>query len=128
MPPGTAFALSCRMSSDIRLEAAAEGPAAVRSAGSAALKPSPDALWTLRFAIWAPDSAGLEALRHARRSMLREEWTIGKDPEEPSLESAVFSVTEISWTVPLSQRARCRERLAELQTRANRTLQELRRR
>lgn len=116
------------MSSDIRLEAAAEEPVAASWAGSTALKPSPDALWTLRFAIWAPDAAGLEALRHARRSMLREEWTIGKDPEEPSLESAVFSVREISWTVPLSQRARCRERLAELQRRANCTLQELRRR
>ena len=128
MPPGTAFATWSRVSSDIRLEAAAEGPVPAPSAGSSALQPSPEALWTLRFAIWAPDTAGLEALRHARRSMLREEWTIGKDPEEASLESAVFSATEISWTVPLSQRARCRERLAELQRRANRTLQELRRR
>jgi len=113
------------MGSPIRFEAAAEDAAPAWLEGSAALQPSPDHLVTLRFRITALDAAGLEALRHARRSMLREEWTLGLDPEEPSLESAIFSVKQILWTVPLSRRARCRERLAELERRANRALQEL---
>jgi hypothetical protein len=114
------------MSAEIRLEAIAEE--AIRQAeGSAALQPSPDALRTLRFAISVPDPASLEALRHARRSMLREEWTLGRDAGEPSLESAIFTATVVAWTVPFSQRARCRERLKELETRANRTLEQLRR-
>jgi hypothetical protein len=116
------------MSSEIRLEVVAEENHGYAPAdGSAALKPSPDSLLTLRLAISAPDPAGLEALRHARRSILREEWTLGREPDEPSLESAVFSATEVSWTVPLTQRQRCRERLLELETRANRALRELRR-
>ena len=58
--------------------------------------------------------------------MLREEWTLGsREPGEPSLETAMFSAEEIRWTVPLSQRARCLERLAELEARADRTLREL---
>ena len=116
------------MSSDIRLEALAEeGPGMALASGTAALKPSPDALLTLRFAIWASDPAGLDALRHARRSILREEWTLGRDPDEPSLESAIFSASEVAWTVPRSQRDRCRERLLELETRANRALRDLKR-
>lgn len=106
---------------------AEEGSGHSASEGSAALQTSPDFLLTLRVAISAPDPAGLEALRHARRSMLREEWTLGTDPGEASLESAIFSATEISWTVPFSQRDRCRERLVELEMRANRALQQLRR-
>lgn len=116
------------MDSLIRLEATAQEAAPVTSDGSMALQPSPDGLLTLRFRICAPDAVGLEALRHARRSMLREEWTLGRDPEESSLESAIFSATEITWTVPLSRRARCRKRLVELEVRANRALQELQRR
>jgi hypothetical protein len=116
------------MSSDIHLEAIAEeGPGIASSQGTAALKTSPDALLTLRFAISTPDPAGLDALRHARRSILREEWTLGRDPDEPSLESAIFSASEVTWTVPGSQRERCRERLTELETRANRALRDLKR-
>lgn len=108
----------------IRLEAAGEA-APAPSDGSTALQPSRRPFLTLRFRISAPDAAGLEALRYARRSMLREEWTLGRDPEEPSLESAIFSAAGITWTVPLSQRSRCLERLAELEARANRALQAL---
>ena len=116
------------MSRDIRLESIAEEGAGIASAeGTAALKPSPDALLTLRFAISALDPAGLDALRHARRSILREEWTLGRDPDEPSLESATFSASEVTWTVPSSQRDRCLERLVELETRANRALRDLKR-
>jgi hypothetical protein len=116
------------MDSGIRLEPMAEeGMVQAPARGANALQPLPDPPCTLRFAISIPDPAGLEALRHARRSMLREEWTLGRDAAEASLESAVFSATEVAWTVLLSQRARCRERLAELEARANRAAQELRR-
>jgi hypothetical protein len=104
-------------------EAIPEAPAD----GSAALQPSAEPQLTLRFAISAPDRASLDALRHARRSMLREEWTLGRDPGEPSLEAAIFSSREVAWTVPRSRREWCRERLVELETRANRTLEQLRR-
>jgi len=116
------------MSSEIRLEVIGEEtPGRAPAEGSAALQLSADSLLTLRLAISTPDPAGLEALRHARRSILREEWTLGREPDEPSLESAIFSATEVSWTVPLTQRQRCRERLVELETRANRALRDLRR-
>jgi len=116
------------MGSEIRLQALAEVHQSQAPAeGSVALLTSGESLLTLRFAISTPDTRGLDALRHARRSMLREEWTLGRDPGEPSLEAAVFSLTEVAWTVPLSQRERCLERLAELERRANRSLLELRR-
>ncbi|HTO87163.1 MAG TPA: hypothetical protein VMR54_06490 [Thermoanaerobaculia bacterium] len=114
------------MGPEIRLQAVAEDLHSEAPAdGSAALMPSREALLTLRFAISTPDRHGLDALRHARRSMLREEWTLGRDPGEPSLEAAMFSSTEVAWTVPRSQRERCLERLTELERRANRALLEL---
>ena len=114
------------MRSGIRLELIGEeavGPAP--EVGSALRKPAPDSLWTLRFAIASTDASGLDAVRHARRSMLREEWTLGREPGEPSLETAMFSAEEICWTVPLAQRTRCIDRLAELESRAARALFEL---
>ena len=80
------------------------------------------------FLVCADDQAALEALRYARRSMLREELTLGRESGEPSLEAAVFSAVEIAWTVPRSRREWCLKRLEELERRANRTLVELRRR
>jgi hypothetical protein len=112
----------------IRLETIAEETAGdALSGGSAALKRADTALLTLRLRVDAPDDAGLDALRHARRSMLREERTLGRQPGEPSLEEAVFSPIEIAWTVPVSWRTWCLERLSELERRANRALGELRR-
>jgi hypothetical protein len=116
------------MVSEIRLEAMpAETRGEARSEGSAALAPSSEDSLTLRFAISTPDALALEALRHARRSILREEWTLGRDPGEPSLESAVFTPTEVVWNVPLALRGRCEQTLQHLESRANRTLRELRR-
>jgi len=80
---------------------------------------------TLRFRIRAVDEVGLEALRYARRAMLREEWTRGLDDGEPSLEEAVFSVYEIEWSVPAGERDRCRAKLDQLLERANRALDEM---
>jgi hypothetical protein len=113
---------------DIRLERIAEEPFGdAPSEGSTALRRADDSLLTLRLQVCAPDDGGLDALRHARRSMLREEWTLGREPGEPSLEAAVFSPVEVAWTVPRSRREWCLERLLELERRANRALEELRR-
>ncbi|MGH9366416.1 MAG: hypothetical protein ACRD3M_01920 [Thermoanaerobaculia bacterium] len=113
---------------DIRLEKFAEEAIAdAPSDGSAALQRAEEPLLTLRLRVCAPEPAGLDALRHARRSMLREEWTLGGEPGEPSLETAVFSPTEVVWTVPRSCREWCLERLSELERRANRAFDELRR-
>jgi hypothetical protein len=80
---------------------------------------------TLRYRIRAVDEVGLEALRYARRAMLREEWTRGLEEEEPSLEEAVFSVFEIVWSVPAGERDRCRFKLTQLLERANRALEQM---
>jgi len=77
---------------------------------------------TLRFRLTTADPLSLEALRYARRAMLREEWTRGADEDEPSLEQAVFSADEVVWSVDLAARARCRGKLEELVARANRAL------
>lgn len=92
--------------------------------GSSALAPSDGETVTLRFRITGADGEALEALRHARRSLLREEWTLGLDSEEPSLEQAVFTTTDVVWTVRPSQREWCLRKLSELTARAQRALAE----
>lgn len=104
------------------IEAAPEGIA--RSGDSTAEQLSPGDC-TLRFRVALSDADGLEALRYARRSMLREEWTRGIEPGEPSLDQAVFSAFEVVWSVPAHERARCLEKLTDLVERANRVLPEL---
>jgi len=93
------------------------------SSGSNALDLAPEL--TLRFTIEANDPEDLEALRHARRSMLREEWTRGRESEEPSLEDAVFSPAEMSWRIRPDQRAWCLQKVEDLVVRANRALADL---
>jgi hypothetical protein len=93
------------------------------SHGSSALELLPE--MTLRFGIETDDLEDLEALRHARRSMLREERTRGRDGEEPSLEDAVFSPAEISWSIRPEQREWCLQKVQELVARANRATSEL---
>lgn len=80
---------------------------------------------TLRFRIRVTDDAGLEALRYARRAMLREEWTRGLEEGEPSLEDAVFSAFEVVWPISADERSRCREKIERLLDRANRALDQL---
>jgi hypothetical protein len=94
---------------------------------AAAVAPDlPDAsTLTLRFLLSAEGEDGLEALRNARRSLLREEWTRGRDSDEPSLEDAVFSPTEILWVVRPDQRPLCLLKLEELRRRANLLLSEM---
>jgi hypothetical protein len=101
-----------------RIVILAETPGVSR-AGSGAVPVSAPELEVLRFRIEAGEQE-LEALRHARRSMLREEWTIGRREDEPSLEDATFSVDAIVWPVWPEQRARCLEKIAELEARIER--------
>jgi hypothetical protein len=69
-----------------------------------------------RLAFGSPDD--VEALRYARRVMIREERTRGLEWEEPSIEDAVFSVNDVSWPALASQAAWCREKIAQLVERA----------
>ena len=80
---------------------------------------------TLRFLLSADNPGSLEALRNARRALLREELTRGREPDEPSLEDAVFSASEILWEVNPPQRPWCLEKLEELRRRANLLLAEV---
>jgi len=77
---------------------------------------------TLRFRLVCSDDRSLDALRYARRAMLREESTLGVAEDEPSLEEAIFSASDIAWSVSPLARERCREKLEELVARANRAL------
>jgi hypothetical protein len=79
----------------------------------------------LRGRFLSTDSDSLEALRYARRAMLREEWTRGVEAGEPSLEDAVFSAFEVVWSVPAGEQQASREKLFELVERANRAVAEL---
>src|SRR5215471_4973473 len=80
---------------------------------------------TLRFALTLHDEDDLEALRYARRVMIREERTRGLEWEEPSMEQPVVTAAEIRWVVPVSQIGWCREKIAELVSLANRAREEL---
>ena len=79
----------------------------------------------LRFRFLSTDADSLEALRYARRAMLREEWTRGVEPGEASLEDAVFSALDVAWSVPIGEQQRSRAKLLELVERANRAVAEL---
>jgi hypothetical protein len=75
---------------------------------------------TLRFRLELDSDDAVEALRYARRVMIREERTRGLDWEEPSFEDAVFTMTDVSWSVLAAQAAWCREKVRLLVERANR--------
>ena len=105
-------------------EVAASPSTPVVSPGSTAPRLEPGSL-TLRFRLVSADELSLEALRFARRAMLREEWTRGVEEGEPLLEEAVFSAFDVVWTVPAEAHGRCRELLEELVLRANRALADM---
>lgn len=106
----------------LELEEMPEVPSADFIHGATALAPAEGHEVTLRFRITANEPEALEALRHARRSVLREEGTLGLDPEEPSLEDAVFSPVEVVWSVRESQRDWSRRKVRDLADRAQRAL------
>lgn len=81
---------------------------------------------TLRFELTSRGADELEALRYARRAMIREERMRGLDWDEPSMEDPTLSGSEIRWFALASQGAWCRQKLQELVERANRALEEIR--
>lgn len=99
-------------------------PSGDRSDGLA-LRFDPTRRLTLRFRVEFDSDADVEALRYARRVVIREERTRGLGWEEPSIEDAVFTVSDVSWSALASQAAWCREKIRDLVERANRFAVEL---
>lgn len=89
--------------------------------GSSALRPDGDGPVRIRFRIHA-ETGALEVLRQVRRSMLREESTLGRSDGEPAFEDAVFSADGIDWSVPLCHRDYCLSKIAALEARVTRAL------
>ena len=81
---------------------------------------------TLRFDLKLASPGDLEAIRYARRAMIREERTRGIEWDEPSMEDPNLNATEIRWFVLTSQVAWCRQKVEELVERANRAREALR--
>ena len=79
----------------------------------------------LRFALSVHGESQMEALRYARRAMIREERLRGLEWDEPSIEDPTLSGTEVRWFTLSSQAAWCREKLADLVERANRAAAEI---
>ncbi len=125
MRGGTGFAISKRMSLRIGFSEVEETSEQIGFSTAATAPNLEEARVTLRCHLLSTDAPSLEALRYARRAMLREEWTLGPEEDEPSLESAVFSAFEVTWPMRASQSGRGRAKLAELVDRANRVRQEL---
>jgi hypothetical protein len=99
------------------------GPAQLRD--SVALRFDPSRRVTLRFQILLEGEEGLEALRYARRLMIREERTRGLEWDEPSMEDPSLAGQELRWYALASQAAWCREKVADLVSRANRALADM---
>ena len=68
----------------------------------------------LRFQIALEADDELEALRYARRAMIREERTRGLEWDEPSMEDPSLAGHEIRWFALASQAAWCRQKVGEL--------------
>jgi hypothetical protein len=90
-----------------------------------ALRFDPSRRVMLRFQVALPDDQALEALRYARRAMIREERTRGLEWDEPSMEDPSIAGHELRWFALASQAAWCRQKVAELVARANRALEDL---
>src|SRR5262245_54689695 len=90
-----------------------------------ALRYDPSRRVMLRFRLQASSPDDLEALKYARRAMIREERTRGLEWDEPSMEDPSIAGRELRWYALASQAAWCREKLAELIERANRARAEL---
>jgi hypothetical protein len=85
-----------------------------------ALRFDPTRRITLRFRLELGCDRDLEAIRYARRLLIREERLRGLEWEEPSIEDAIFSPASVSWSALVSQAGWCRDKMAELVARANR--------
>ncbi|HEY6066631.1 MAG TPA: hypothetical protein VIY96_10760 [Thermoanaerobaculia bacterium] len=112
------------MSASIRYRETTE-PSGVDTRNGLALRFDATRRLTLRFRLQLDSDDDVEALRYARRVMIREERTRGLEWDEPSIEDAVFTVTDVSWSVLASQATWCREKVRLLVERANRLLPEV---
>ena len=90
-----------------------------------ALRYDPSRRIMLRFRLQAFAPEDLEALRYARRAMIREERARGLEWEEPSMEDPTFTGNEVRWFALASQAAWCRQKIAELVDRANQAVERL---
>jgi hypothetical protein len=93
---------------------------------SAELRLDPSRRVMLRFQVLLGGDDETEALRYARRAMIREERTRGLEWDEPSMEDPTLADSEIRWFCLASQALWCRQKMAELVERANRALEEIR--
>jgi len=82
---------------------------------------------TIRLPLDLHDPLRLEALKAARRAMIREEWMLGLDEGGPSLLDAEFSASGIVWDLPLAHAPRAHTRLAALVRRAEAAVEMARR-
>ena len=114
------------MTEPIRFREASE-PAdpAGRGRDSTELRLDPSRRVMLRFQVLLDGEDEMEALRYARRAMIREERTRGLEWDEPSMEDPTFSGREIRWFALVSQVSWCRQKIAELVERANRAREAL---
>jgi hypothetical protein len=115
------------MTEPIRFRETSTEPASVGAElrDAVALRVDPSRRVMLRFQIALADDE-MEALRYARRSMIREERTRGLEWDEPSMEDPSLAGHEIRWFALASQAAWCRQKVAELVERANRAVAEMR--
>ena len=97
----------------------------VRDAVSLRFDPSRRVM--LRFQVVLDADEDLEALRYARRAMIREERTRGLEWDEPSMEDPTLAGSELRWFALASQVAWCRQKMDDLIARANRAAEEIRR-
>jgi hypothetical protein len=115
------------MTEPIRLREASEAPdpgGAHRDSAELRLDPSRRVM--LRFQVLLDGDDEIEALRYARRAMIREERTRGLEWDEPSMEDPTLAGSEIRWFCLASQAAWCRQKMAELIERANKAVEEIR--
>jgi hypothetical protein len=101
-------------------------PTAGQLRDALALRFDPSRRVMLRFQIVLADDEALEALRYARRAMVREERARGLEWDEPSMDDPSLAGHELRWFALASQAAWCREKVTELVARANRALADLR--
>jgi len=101
-------------------------PMAGQLRDAVALRFDPSRRVMLRFEVLLTGDDALEALRYARRAMIREERTRGLEWDEPSMEDPSIAGRELRWFALASQAAWCRQKMTELIERANRALSDLR--
>ncbi len=114
------------MTDPILLRETTEVPARNGARDAVSLRLDPSRRIMLRFHVSLYGDGEMEALRYARRAMIREERTRGLEWDEPSMEDPTLSGSEIRWFVLAAQAAWCRQKMAELIDRANRAVQEIR--